>query len=253
MRGRQTLTFMCGERQARLLLSRQGESDLVYRKGAFYLLVTCNVDVPAPDDVDSVLGVDLGIANLATDSDGDMYSGAQVEHRRQWYAKRRSALQSVGTKSAKRRLKKLSGRQRRFHSNTNHVISKQLVAKAKGTARAIALEDLTHIRKRTTVRHQQRARQHNWTFGQLRSFVQYKAALAGVRVFAVDPRNTSRSCSVCGFCDKRNRPSQAIFRCLSYGHTISPDINAALNIAYRAEVMLPMVSNLRVQGQAALL
>jgi len=247
------IPFVCGERQKRLLETRQGESDLVYRKGLFYLLVTCNVDEPPPDDVDSVLGVDLGIVSLATDSDGDTHSGAQVEKTRQRYAKRRAALQAVGTKSAKRRLKKISGRQRRFQSDTNHVISKHLVAKAKGTARGIALEELTHIRERGTVRHTQRARHSNWAFGQLRTFVQYKAALAGVAVFVVDPRNTSRTCHACGYCDKRNRLNQAEFRCLSCGHTASADVNAALNIAYRADVMLPMVSDLRVQGQAALL
>ena len=252
------ITFLCCERQKHLLQSRQGQSDLVYRKGCFYLLVTCNVDVPPPAEVDDALGVDLGIVNLATDSDGESYSGAQVEQTRQRYAKRRSALQSVGTKSAKRRLKQISGRQRRFQANTNHVISKQLVAKAKGTVRGLALEDLTRLRERVTVRHAQRARHHNWAFGQLRSFVQYKAALAGVPVVVVDPRDTSRTCSVCGGCDKRNRVSQALFRCRSCGHAAPADVNAALNIAYRAvpasgNPMLPMVSDLRVQGQAALL
>ncbi len=247
------ITFVCGARQQHLLQARQGQSDLVYRKGCFYLLVTCNVDAPPPEEVDDALGVDLGIVNLATDSDGESYSGAQVEKSRQRYAKRRSALQSVGTKSAKRRLKARSGRQRRFQSNINHIISKRLVAKAKGSARGIALEDLTHIRERITVRQTQRARQHNWAFGQLRSFVQYKAALAGVRVVVVDPRDTSRTCHMCGYCDTRNRQSQALFRCVSCGHTASADVNAALNIRDRAGVMLPMVSDLRVQGQAALL
>lgn len=144
--------FVCGERQRQLLQTRQGESDLVFRNGQFYLLVTCNVDEPTPDDVDAALGVDLGMVNLATDSDGEQYSGEQVERVRQRYQRRRDALQSVGTKSAKRRLKKNSGKQRRFQSNTNHIIAKQLVQKAKGSARAIALENLTHIRQRTTVR-----------------------------------------------------------------------------------------------------
>ncbi len=251
--GRETVAFVCGERQARLLRTRQGESDLVYRRGAFYLLVTCRADEPAPDQVERALGVDLGIVNLATDSDGESYSGAQVETSRERYTKRRAALQRVGTKSAKRRLKQLSGRQRRFQANTNHVISKQLVAKAKGSARGIAIEDLKGIRERRTVRHPHRARHHNWSFGQLRRFVQYKAALAGVPVVVVDPRDTSRTCSVCGGCDKRNRVSQALFRCRSCGHAAPADVNAALNIAYRADVMLPMVSDLRVQGQAALL
>lgn len=69
------LPYVVGERQRQLLQSRQGESDLVYRKGMFFLLVTCNVDEPTPDEVDHALGVDLGIVSLATDSDGEQYSG----------------------------------------------------------------------------------------------------------------------------------------------------------------------------------
>lgn len=106
LRGRQTIPFVCGSRQLQLLRTRQGESDLLYRRGAFYLLVTCNVDEPTPEDVDAALGVDFGIVNLATDSDGESHSGAQVERLRIRHQLRRDRLQSVGTRSAKRRLKK---------------------------------------------------------------------------------------------------------------------------------------------------
>ncbi|MCC7017957.1 MAG: transposase [Rhodospirillales bacterium] len=249
---RQTIPFMCGKRQRCLLQSRQGESDLVLRKGQFYLLVTCNVDEPTTDEVDAALGVDLGIVNLATNSDGDQFSGAAVERTRQRYQRRRDRLQAVGTKSAKRRLKKLSGKQRRFQSNTNHTIAKQLVAKAKDTQRALALEDLTHIRERTerTVRKSQRAKHSNWSFFQLRAYISYKARMCGVSVMLVDPRHTSQMCNRCGTVDKRNRPDQATFRCINCGHTTNADVNAACNIRDRASVSWPMVSNLRVQAQA---
>ena len=248
---RQTIPFVCGERQRALLHTRQGESDLVYRKGQFYLLVACNVDEPTPDAVDAALGVDFGIVNLATDSDGDQYSGSTVDQARQRYQRRRDHLQAVGTKSAKRRLKRLSGRQRRFQANENHRIAKQLVAKAKGTRRALAVEDLTHIRRRATVRKSQRSRQSNWAFRQLRSFVQYKAACAGVLVVAVDPRHTSQACNVCGCVDPRNRPDQATFRCVGCGQTNHADLNAACNIRDRAAVIQPMASNHPAQAQAA--
>jgi IS605 OrfB family transposase len=236
------VAFVCGERQGQLLPSRQGESDLVFRKGQFYLLVTCTVDEPTPDDVDAALGIDLGIINLATDSDGEQHSGAQVERVRQRYQRRRDRLQAVGTKSAKRRLKSLSGRQRRFQSNTNHVIAKQLVEKAKGTRRMIALEDLTHIRQRATVRKSQRAKHRNWSFFQLRQYISYKAQMYGVRVVLVDPRYTSQACNRCGTVDTRNRPDQATFWCVGCGHTNLADRNAACNIRDRATVSWPMAS-----------
>ncbi|MCG8347098.1 MAG: transposase, partial [Chloroflexales bacterium] len=117
--GRLKIAFAAGERQMQLLQTRQGESDLVFHRGGWYLLATCEIPEPTPEDVDGVLGVDLGIVTIATDSDGTTHSGQQVETKRQWYANRRHALQKVGAKSAKRRLKRLSGRQRRFQKDTN--------------------------------------------------------------------------------------------------------------------------------------
>jgi putative transposase len=191
-----------------------------------------------------VIGVDLGIVNLATTDDGELYSGAQVDQVRERYHTRRQRLQAVGTKCAKRRLKRNSGKERRFQKDINHQISKRLVTKAAESCKALALEDLTHIRKRTeaTVRHEQRRRHSAWAFAQLRMFVQYKATLAGVRVIVVDPRNTSRTCSRCGSCDKHNRPSQSSFLCLNCGFVAAADVNAAINIRERAVVNLPMAA-----------
>lgn len=242
--GRLSIPFVCGERQRQLLETRQGESDLVLRRGVWYLLVTCEVAEPEPQDVDDVLGVDMGMVNLAVDSDGIVHSGTQVEQQRQWYATRRKSLQAVGTKSAKRRLQKLRGRQRRFQTDTNHRISKRLVAKAEHTKRAIGVEDLTHIRQRTRVNGPvQRARQSNWAFGQLRAFIKYKAQRSGVMVLAIDPAYTSQRCNACGHTERANRHSREQFRCIVCGHTAPADYNAACNIRDRADVRRPMVSS----------
>mgnify|MGYP001014053669 CR=1 FL=1 len=156
----------------------------------------------------------------------------------------RQALQAKGTRSAKRHLKRLAGMEARFRRNTNHVISKRIVTKAEGTARAIALEDLKGIRDRVTVRKGQRARHGSWAFHQLRAFIEYKAERAGVPVIAVDPRNTSRTCPKldCGHCDKHNRPSQAEFRCVACGFVSHADHVGAVNVGRRGEVTRPIVS-----------
>lgn len=249
--GRQRISFVCGPRQWELLQTQHGETDLALINGQWYLYAACEVEEPTPADTPDALGVDLGIVTLATDSDGTAYTGQQVEQVRQRYQRRRNQLQRVGTKSAKRRLKKLAGKQRRFQTVTNHRISKQLVATAQRTTRAIAVEDLTGIRQRARVRGpEQRARHSNWAFRQLREFLAYKAARAGVVVIAVDPHNTSRTCHACGYSDKRNRRSQARFCCVSCLHTAPADYNAALNIRDRAVVNRPMASGLRAQAQA---
>lgn len=251
--GRQKIPYVCGERQRQLLESRQGESDLVSHKGNFFLLAVCEVLEPTAKEVEGALGVDFGIANIATDSNGQSYTGDRIESKRQRYSERRAILQKVGARSARRRLRKMGGKQRRYQSNENHCISKEIVLKAQDTNCAIAVEELTHIRARTTVRKSQRAKQSNWAFRQLRSFVEYKAAIAGVRVIAVDPRNTSRTCSACGHCEKANRKGQSEFVCKSCGHAQNADFHSARNIAARALSITPMVSReLRApQTQAA--
>jgi putative transposase len=187
------------------------------------------------------LGVDLGIVKLATTSDGISYSGDEVEKTRRRYTGLKAVLQRVGSESAKKHLRRLSGRERRFKRQTNHVISKDLVAVAKGTKRALALEDLRGIRSRVTVRHEQRGRHGKWAFNQLRAFIEYKAKLAGVPMLMVDPKNTSRRCSMCGHVEKRNRVSRSLFRCRRCGFEEDADLNAARNIRWRAEVNQPIV------------
>jgi IS605 OrfB family transposase len=229
--GRLKIPFRCGERQRRQLASRQGESDLVLFRGNFYLLATCNVEEPTRQDFEGILGVDLGIVNIATDSDGEPFSGAQLNALRHRHRRLRTRLQSKSTKSAKRLLRKRRRREALFARDVNHRISKRIVAKAQGTGRAIALEKLDGIRDRVTVRHgHQRATLHSWAFFGLKQKIGYKATLAGVRVFSVDPRNTSRTCPSCGLVDKRNRPSQARFKCIGCGFAGAADHIAAENI-----------------------
>src|SRR5260370_181375 len=242
LQGRILVPFRMGGYQESRLDQIKGQADLLYRNGTFYLAVTLDVPTPTPDDPTDTLGVDLGIVNLATDSTGEGFSGEPVEKTRKRYHSLRQRLQKRGTKSAKRHLKKLSGKQARFQRNTNHVISKRIVQKAKTNKQGIAIEDLRHIRSRTEarLRRSQRSRHSNWSFEQLRFFLSYKSALAGVPLHLVDPAYTSRTCSACGHCAKENRKSQASFCCVNCGFACNADINAATNIS-RASVMVPLV------------
>jgi IS605 OrfB family transposase len=241
--GRVLVPLHFGAYQQARMDAIQGQADLIYRKGIFSLAVTLDIPTPPPDTVTDTLGVDLGIINLATDSQGETFSGKLVEQNRKRHHALRQRLQKRGTKSAKRHLKNLSGREARFKKNTNHVISKRIVAKAKANGQAIAIEELRHIRQRTdsTVRRSQRSRHSSWSFGQLRFFLSYKAALAGVPLHTVNPRNTSRTCPACGHCAKANRKSQASFCCVECGLSMNADIVGALNIS-RASVMEPIVA-----------
>lgn len=246
--GRQVMPFVFKNYRQLDLRRVRGQADLVYRNGEFYLAVC--VDVPEPPTSEPLdwLGVDLGIVNIATDSDGHAYSGEQVRAVRKHYSELRSQLQKQAAtkrkarkrpKSILRRLRAISGRERRFVTNINHIVAKELVAKAQGTGRGIALENLSGIRGRTTVSRAQRRDLNSWAFYQLRTFIEYKARLAGIPVVLVDPRNTSRTCPVCGHVDKRNRPDQAHFKCISCGYAGPADAVAAENIRRRAAVSRP--------------
>jgi putative transposase len=240
--GRLHIPFVCGERQSRLLECRQGETDLLTFRGAYFLSPTCEVQEPEPIDIEGALGVDLGVTNIAVDSDGEVHSSSQVNNVRHRHRRLRAKLQRKGTKSARRQLRQLSGKEARFAVWVNHNVSKRIVAKAEGTKRAIALENLEGIRQRVTARRSQRATLHSWSFLQLRQFVTYKAQRVGVPVVLVDPRNTSRTCPACDHIDKRNRPDQSTFSCVVCGFSGLADHIAAGNIARRAVVNPPNVS-----------
>lgn len=240
--GRLNIPYAAGERQYDLLKWQKGEADLVYHKGVFYVLATCDIPDPSEAEVEGALGVDMGVVNIATTSDGDIATSEAVERNRRRIQRLRSDLQQKGTRSAKRHLKKLAGRQARFQADTHPCISKQLVQCAKHTKRAIAVEDLTGIRTRTRGRGADtRAKHSNWAFYQLRSFIAYKARMAGVKVIAVDPAYTSQRGYACGHIEKANRTSQSSFLCKCCGHAAHADVNAAKNIAWVA-VMPPIAS-----------
>jgi putative transposase len=242
--GRVVVPIRFGAYQRERLDRARGQADLVYRDGVFFLYCTIETPEPTPIEAEDYLGVDLGIVNLAVDSDGVVYSGMAVERNRRIFAHRRRNLQRKGTRSAKRKLKTIKRTQARYQTDTNHVISKRVVAIAKDSARGIAIEDLGGIRERTTVRRRQRARHANWAFAQLCAFVKYKAKAVGVPCVAVDPRNTSRTCPECGHIAKENRPAQDRFLCIACGLAGLPDAFAARNISFRARaaVMQPMVA-----------
>jgi len=191
-----------------------------------------------------MLGIDLGVTNIASDSDGAIYSGSTVKGVRYRHRRLRNKLQKKGTLSAKRRLRKLSGQEARFARDVNHTISKRIVREAQRTKRGIALENLKHIRTRVRARKSQRTVLDSWSFFQLQACIAYKAALEGIRVVLVDPRHTSRRCPTCGHIAKANRPNQATFRCVSCGCAGHADTIAAENIRVlgRAVVIQPHVS-----------
>ena len=238
--GREMVSMSYGRYQPLDLKRVKGQADLALIKNQFYLLIV--VDVPEEPQIEpeEIIGVDLGIANIATTSTGETFSGQKCTESRKRYTRIKADLQSVGTWDAKKHLKKLSGKERRFKNDTNHCISKLIVAEAKGTQSGIALEDLTGIRDRTPGYKALAAAIGKWAFYEIAMYIRYKAHMVGIPVYLVDPHYTSQQCSHCGYTSRENRKTQSDFFCIKCGYTDNADINAAKNIASRADVNQPI-------------
>jgi putative transposase len=208
-----------------------------HRDGSYAVHIQVKVPVPEPTPPRAMIGVDLGRTDIAHTSEGQRWEGGDIRRCRDRFARLRAGLQrkaSKGTRSTRRRcrqlLDRLSGKEQRFMRHTNHVISKSLVKTATAHQAGLALEDLTGIRERTNEqprRKDERRRGNSWAFFQLRQFVTYKSALAGVVMILVPPAYTSQMCHGCLHIGSRVGKR---FACEHCGYVGDADGNAAQNI-----------------------
>jgi len=250
-RGRIHVPLILGQYQRDALRGKKPTAaTLVYRDREWYIHIVVEDEPGQRSNPICAIGVDRGVYNIAVTSEGTFYSGRKAMHIREKFASRRRALQSLGTKGAKRALKRLSGRESRYIRDLNHRISKSIVAEAVRKNAVIKLEDLTGIRDR--LKRFSRAwnrRVNAWAFRELETMIRYKAERAGVEIVSVPARDTSRECSKCGAVDENSR-SGAHFKCVSCGYRLAADLNAAKTISTRqacverAAVNRPMVAGL---------
>lgn len=210
----------------------KGEADLIYRKGKFFLF-QC-VDIPDTDikDVSEFTGVDFGITSIVETNDGVKHADNTLNEYREKRQKIRSSIQRKRTRSSKRLLKRLSGRERTHSNIINHTIAKSIVLTAKKQGKGIAIEDLTGIRftsKRCSKKF--KTKLGRWSFADLRAKLEYKALLNGVKLVVINPSYTSQTCHSCKNIGKR---TSKVFKCTNTNcstDTIDADYNACYNIA----------------------
>jgi len=237
--GRVDFKLSIGGYQIALLRGQNLTSATLYksRKGDYYINFVIEIDTPPTGKTPKVIGVDLGRRDIATTSTGKSWSGEQIQTIRDRFSRVRSNVQSKRTRNSRRLLRRLKGRERRFQEWLNHNISKRLVTEAKLVSAALAFEDLTGIRDSLNQKPRsktERRRTNNWAFYQLRLFVNYKAAIAGVPVVFVPPAYTSQTCSRCRHVHPEKGKSYRNgkkFKCGHCGFEHDADINAAINIA----------------------
>jgi len=218
-----------------------GDGRLFIQRGKVYLAVSFKKTIKLIDKPnDAVIGVDRGINNIATVTDGKrvkFFDGRRLKHIRRRYQATRASLQRkkahTNTRSIRRVLKRQSGKQARFTRDTMHVVSRRIVEFARETGNpTIAIEGLKGIANGRNLRKEQRKDVHEWPAYQLKEFTTYKAQTYGFEVIEVEARNTSKGCSSCGHTEKANRNGHK-FLCKACGHQDNSDRNAALNIRLR--------------------
>jgi len=220
-----------GEYQRRLLEdAKPTHAVLVYRDKDLYLHITIKRELPDPEGWNPV-GVDIGLRNLLVASNGFRVEGGAILHRRHEFRRLRETLQRIDTKNVKRRLKRLSGRERRWMKTILHEVSRRFVDSLR-PGDIVVMENLNGIRSRVRVRREQRADLHTWAFRRLQFYIEYKALERGIPVVYIDAKNTSITCPRCGCVDRRNRRSQALFRCVNCGFQHNADQVASLNLSH---------------------
>ena len=231
------IPFLCSAEQKELLGQKRGQADLLLRDRQFYLAVAVNVPEAQVFPPCGVIGVDLGIVNVATDSEGHIYTGEPIKQVRRKYRRQRQLLAPHKTPSARKRRKKMTRKESRFVKDTNDCISKQLVHLATLRQKALAVEVLTGIRQRGNgFNRVMRTELNSWAFLQLKRFLTYKCQRSGVTLIEVDPRYSSQTCSRCGHCERANRKTQEGFCCVCCGLKLNADYNASLNLKARGEL-----------------
>ena len=214
-----------------------GTAKLVQLKSHWFLHipVTIETDEWKKEHNQHIVGIDRGLRFLATTYDEQgktsFFNGKTVMHKRDTYQKIRADLQAKGTKSAKRRLKKLSGRENRWISDVNHCLSKTLVQKF-GANTLFVLEDLTGVSfERTNLPKTLRNQNSSWAFYQLEQFLTYKAHLNNSEVVEVSAAYTSQRCPKCGTIKKSNRNHKLHeYHCTNCGYRSNDDHIGAMNI-----------------------
>lgn len=217
--------------------AKLGTAKLVQSCGHWFLHIPVTMELDSWNKTTNkhIVGIDRGLRQLMTiyDEYGNtkFFNGKSIAYKRKKFAYLRRQLQSKGTKSAKRHLKKLGQRENRWMTDVNHQLSKTLVDYY-GSDTLFVLEDLTNVtfERRYTTKDATHDL-HSWSFYDLAMKLTYKAHKKGSEVLTVSASYTSQRCPKCGQIRKNNRNHRLhLYKCDHCGFTTNDDRIGAMNL-----------------------
>ncbi|MCZ5655031.1 transposase [Escherichia coli] len=222
--------------------------------GKWYISIQTESEVSTPVHPSaSMVGLDAGVAKLATLSDGTVFEPVNSLQKNQ---KKLARLQRQLSRKVKfsNNWQKQKCKIQRLHSRIANIrrdyLHKVTMTVSKNHA-MIVIEDLkvSNMSKSAAGTVSQPGRNVRAKSGlnrpildqgwyEMRRQLAYKQLWSGGQVLAVPPAYTSQRCACCGHTAKENRLSQSKFRCQVCGYTANADVNGARNILAAGHAVL---------------
>jgi IS605 OrfB family transposase len=215
--------------------NKEGKDDLYLN-----LSVSKKVDMPSVDDVETIIGVDVGYSTLYSfvpvDSDSlDVIgSGVYIDSSDKYNHHRSKLKEKMDEMKRRGDLKELmfKNKKRKYTEHVMDKASREVIESANEYKPCvIVMEDLTDYRENLD------EAIHDWPYRSFQEKVVYKAKEEGISVEYVDPKNTSIKCRKCNYIDKENRVNRDEFECQECGYPVHADVNGAYNIATKSSVL----------------
>jgi IS605 OrfB family transposase len=209
------------------------------KDGTWWLTLTVDAPVVAPQLQAQAVGVDVGINHFITTSTGQHYGTFQGDlnarfegdrSKRQRKAKLRAVLEQKGVEKLPSTTSASGERLRRHTRQSINKAVKDFFLDHPNCE--IVLEDLSVSTMRFKSK-RMNAKLHASNLAQTPNHIHWVAAQLGLPVTKVNPAYSSQECKCCHFVHRNNRPNQQTFCCQVCGYAANADEAAALNLVQR--------------------
>jgi putative transposase len=209
--------------------AKLGMLRITRKSGKWIAQIAIDEELPTPVESDVIMGVDLGlkVPAVAKISNGKVKFFGNGRMNKFFKRRFRSLRKKLGQSKKLNAIKKIHDKEQRWMKDQDHKISRAIVNFAiENHVSIIRLEELSGIRQTAKTSRKNEKNLHTWSFYRLASYIEYKAALVGIKVEYVNPAYTSQICPMCG---KKNKAKGRNYTC-KCGYCSHRDLVGAINI-----------------------